>query len=1211
MVKFDLEKFFSGMNDVDKDLREMALFDLHQALKDPGLQLTESEVDRVVDHVLRCFTKNELDKEVRNNAIQVAPQLFLFCSERQQIRFSSFLCTSATFRGMEFGDRGSSEIVESSTFALGLCCESMAERAQVNIEAWQRLTPVAHSINATLLSKLGDGNGDIAKDGFYGAIIALIVPFARTFSSETREEMAKRALMDFSGTGSACRRAIACLSLLSPFLSENAFNDVRETALLGLQGKDPNLRLLPHLLLYEALVKNSPLRMMTDICTVINILLMEIRRRTNEYTSEDDDVCDTIMRVVNSMVCQYPNELSTSHGDIFSCCVTLMRFDPNYCGDPEEEEAGIEEEGNDTYEDYYMELEEVDTSWKLRMWAAKLLSSLIQISPFSDVLIQRLNKADIFSVSDRMEEVQLANLQLLNAIAQHPRFEEAHFIVLNLLNSLLRCVSGFNQKVSVMAIKTLQLFFHLYGENLMKKGDAICHVLSDLVAKETNETNLLNSEVITLSQYVMDAALTEPRNISIAMKLFDTVFYTICKSRFDKVSDRALRVMQTMTCVALSVDDSYTERCVSLLFSLLERKTTEMEVSRAATEAMGECLSRLFLTLSEDTLRHYLHRLVSLTETNVNALHVLGSALGRSTAIQIPPDLLVHISAYLAKCNYSHQYVVIGVLKDALKNGSELPKEALDVVIKFIQVNALRSKEAFLIRRVFELLTEVCNKYPSVIEQTLEMMLSSVWNALETLLASASSFYGQVVEDAASFLHTLCLQFPQQRFTLTEAVLKHILISTSPDLCSELLSGVIVDDGETIGKISSFFFDNPGLTCLCVGTVGRSQPLPEEWKNFLLENFAGASSESTRSLGMAAIGRAASNPKNTSLFMQIVERAVTETKDRSLYWRLIKEVMHIAASQEPSPFGDHLFRKHLMERLLEGALEDDVETTAAVLGSFVSFDVADLLDITCRYLNSDSEIIKATCISIQRYLISHCKGEEIQPQLASVIETSLQNLGRNSSVRIRLAALQLFSVVASSQPHLLFTPTMRDVVYPNVLAELVEDPSLVLTVNLGGYTHREDKGIEIRRLAFEIISILLRDTERQRRGKVLEFFLRLEELLQCLVHACGPQEKGEVDVDLNNQAKTLLVQLVNTRLKLPWSDSLITSLHGKLKAVLELKCEGKSLSAEKERVNIRYTLNCVMRLTECVPFAYIPQFQPLLLLAQKSSLLAESMKLVL
>ncbi|RNF14164.1 uncharacterized protein Tco025E_05930 [Trypanosoma conorhini] len=1210
MVVFDSAKFLSGMRDVDKDLREMALFDLQQALREPGGHLGESDVELVVDAVLRCFTKAEPEKEVRNNAIQVAPRLFLACGERQQIRLSSFLCTAATSRGTEFSDRGSLEILESAMLALGLCCEAMAEKAQLSVEVWQRLLPAVQRINTALLASLGDKSVKVCRDGIYGALNALIPPFARTFPCKVRDDMAKVALGDFSGTGFACRRAVACLSLLSPFLSEDAFNDVRKTALRGLQQAKPNARLLSHLQLYDALVKHSPLRMMTDVCAVTRALLKELRRRTDEYTSEDDDVCDTVMRVMNSMVCQYPTELALLHADVFECCTALLRFDPNYCADADDG-AEAEAEAEDAYADYYLDLEEVDMSWKLRMWAAKLLSSLIQVSPSAAVLVQRLRKADFAAVSDRVEEVQLANIHLVNAIAQQLCGCEATPILLEVVEPLLECVTGSCQKVRTTAIKSLQLLFELYGATLIQRGEAVSRVVADLVASDTHDTNPLHSEVIALSQYVMDAALLEPKEASVAIKLFDTVFHTIVKIRFYGVSERTLRVMGTMTRVALAADASCTRRCVKLCFFLLETKFTDVEASRAATAAMGQCLSSLLATLPEDAVRDSLRHLILLSETNWNAMQVLGYVLGSSSKICVSAELLDRVATSLTKCPRPQQHAIVGVVRDALRNGSELTSEALRLVMQMVESDAFACREVVLMEAVLEMLTEVCRTHPQTIDQMLDVMLALVWSALETALPSAASLPARIVANAAAFFHVICLELPQHRSALLEAVLKRILTSTSPEIHSELLGGLVLDDGTMLEKISSCCGQNEDVTCLCVGTAGRSRSLPDAWKARLVENFARAASEASRRLGMLSISRAAANPQNISLVTQVVGCAVTEEKDRSLYWSLLREMTRAAASHAASSFSERVFCKSIMERLLENVLEEDVETTAAVLGSFLTFALVDLVDITRRYLNSGSEFVTAACISTQRYVFTHCKGEEPNPELASAIEASLQHLRRTSALPVRLSALQLFAGVASSQPQLLLTPTMRDIVYPNLLAELVEDASLVLIINLGGYTHREDKGIEVRRLAFESIAILLRATERQRSGKVLEFLGHFEELLQSLVHACGPQEKGEADVGLNNQAKTLLVQLVKAYPSLPWSDSLLTSLHAKLKAVLETPCKGTASDAEKARVNMKYALSCVMRLTEFVPFAYLPQFQPLLLMAQNSSLLAESMRLVL
>ncbi|KEG15128.1 hypothetical protein DQ04_00181210 [Trypanosoma grayi] len=1202
MSKFDLAKFCSGMRDADRDLREMALFDLQQALRDPDFQFNEMDANTVTDLVLRCFSKDEPDKEVRNNAVQILPQFMLFCNQHQQSKMTLFLCSCATSEAAQLGEWGYSDIIDSSAFSLKLCCEIMADRARANVESWQQLLPVVQDINSVLVSKLRESSFNAVRDIIYDSVNALIDPFGRIYPCEIRDAMAEVAMLDFRGVSQLRRRAIHCLALLASLLSEDKFRILCTFAFGGLSDVSSSSRVLPHLQLCESLVRKTPLRVASDAAETASALLREIKRRTDQYNSEDDDVCDSLLRLMNCMVCQYSNELSPLHDAIFEQCVNLMNFDPNYCGDVEDENA---------YEDYYIEVEEIDMSWKLRKWSTKVLSSLMQNTPFFSRLIQGLKPEVFAAVRDRVEEVQLGCLQFMSVLTQHLQSGEAPLLVLGMLNVLLSCISASNLKVSVMAAKSLQLLFAHHGVTLTKEVARVQHVLTSLLFEKGKERISLKTEIIMVAQHVMGFALKDSLSISLAVELLQGVLNTIEVFRFDIVNDRILQAMKTMACIAQLAGAGYTERCMEVLFLLMDSKPSDAETSRAAVEAIGQCFPILYSALSESTVRKCLERVVSLAEINMNAAQVLCSMLDHCDALRVPYDLLDHLCKCVVNHGCSHQQSLICAVRDALKNGSELTAEALSRVIKFSQVDGLTSKEPLFIQGIFQMLNELCNKHHQVAERVVGEVLPAVWKALQAASLSSASVHARVVESAASLFRTLYLQLPQHRCALVEALLEHISSSTSPDIASDLLGEIAREENALIENVASAFAASEPMACLCVGTIGRYQPLSDAWKARIVSALTNSSSDTARRFGFLAMGRAASFPPNVSLLHTAVEHAVTDENDRYVYWRAIKEVTVVAAAQQSSSLSDHSFCKSIETRLIENVLEDDAETTAAVLGGFAPFNFNDLLGITESCLTGGSEGRTAACISTQRYLLAHCKHESCLVQLDNAISASLQYLKRTSGVQIRLAALQLFATVVSLRPQLLLTPIMRDAVYPGLLSELLEDSSLVLTINLGGYTHREDRGIEIRKLAFECMSILLRDNEQQYTGRAIGYYGRLEELLHCLVHASGPQQKGEVDASLNNQSKALLVQLVRVCPKLPWSESLITALCEKLKAALEAKNEGASSDAEKNRTGTRHTLNCIMRLSEHVPFTYIPQFQPLLLLAQQSPLLTESLRLVI
>lgn len=771
--------------------------------------------------------------------------------------------------------------------------------------------------------------------------------------------------------------------------------------------------------------------------------------------------------------------------------------------------------------------------------------------------------------------------------------------------------------MSLLAAKSLQLVFSLHGGNiLVRRCDHVCSLLTGLL-EDTNDKSLLKPEVITLMHDVMNVVLTDTAKTSLRSRLFDAVLNAVLISKSDKVWECGLRGMKTMAHVALCLGAPFAERCLSFPLQFITATSLDTEIFRAAINALGHCFPILYSLLSVKTVYSCFSRLVCLAETNVTALQSLCSMVVKvhDMTIQVPPDLLEQLCGCLTRRRCLHQHLVLWIVRDAVKNGSELTSGAQALLINYVQMDTLPKNGAVLTQATFEMLTEIGRGvYCAVLDKNFDETLSVLWKILKESLCLRGLVLTRLLETVTLFFHTLCTQLPSRRRVLLDAVLQHVATMTSSvavELYSGLLGGIVWgDNGGLLEEISSFFSQDESRACLCVGTVGCSRALSDAWKTRLVQNFESATSEMSRFSATLAISRASVNPQNVSLILQILERAITAPSERSIYWGLIKETALIAASRDCSSFADLSLCEDIEKRLLENALEDDVETTAAVLGAFAPFNPDGLLNVIFDGLKHDSESVRAACIHTQRYLLLHLKNSDRSARLTEVVVTSLQTLKRTAGVRIRFAALQLFVTVLSAAPQLLFAPIIRDAVYPNVLAEIIEDPSLILNVNLGNYTHRQDKGIEIRRLAFECISLLLCNTGRVGAEGVLLFLGHFEAVLQSLVYACGPQERGEVDGGLNNQAKILLVRLVRTRPTLPWSDTMIMALCEKLRASLTVKLEVCSPDVEKNKVSLRHALYCVTHLAQHPPFVHTPQFQELLVLAQQSPLLEESMRLV-
>ncbi|KAG8347064.1 putative TATA binding protein interacting (TIP20) [Trypanosoma vivax] len=1216
MAAIDVTAFCAGIGNVDRDLREMALFDLQRALQGPVVRLDGPNAKVIVDCLLRCFSTEEPHREVRNSAVQVVPHLLLVCSEKEQNRLSAFLCNCATSQRAQFGEKGYSEISDSAAFALKKCCELMSERARAHVEDWQRLAPLARNITGLLVSKLQESSVNISRDNMYDCISTLIYPFGRIYMCDVGIVITRIALSDISSKAQFRRRAIQCLSLASPLLDENAFDELRGAAFSAVRrGSGCGIEFLAYLQLCEAMVKHCHWRIVSVAPKALEALIAQMEKHITEVGAvagalddEEVGVCDAMARVINLLVSKFPTELSSIHMDVFRLCTHLVKFVQNAYGDASKDDESAESGdcGQDVFEDE-------DMTWKVREWAVRLFSTLVEVSPHSGEFIRRWECACLFALHDH-EEVQLVSFELLCKLLGRAGAYNEILPTLpfrDLLISLLKCLGGPKAKTAAGAAKVLRLLCASHGRMVSRECVRLQSVLEGVLTSHSGGVSPLYVEFLLLAFQVLETMLAE----GVEAHLMAPVLGSILGVMENPVTGSSIKVflsyMETVAGAARVIGVPYNECCLQLLLSLNERNTTDAELDCAINKAVEQCFFLLAPSLSVEYIRVYMYRLVRATQVYPSTIGLLGALTSRSTTSLLSAEQVEQLCDDIDKHDCLGQREILRIVQKSLAVGLALSTKTREKVLNFVLLNVLSGKDYQLLQVGLEALVEACRMYPDFSERVGETALHILWDVLHTAaLATSASFYGDVVRSAVPLVQVLCEQCSAGYVAdLLEAVLLHISSSPQPEADVNLLEGIARCDG-VLDKVAAFFKSETSLFFLCLGTVGQYQVLTEECRDKLVSQLTCTGSERDSYLSLLSVGRAGSNVSNESLVSLLMERATSEAQNRAVFWRGVREVAVFCPTRHAdSCFHNASFRQKIVQHVLEGLVDDNVDAAAALLSSLTLYSVEDVVAAVASHLEETSEeCATVTCIVAVRHALAIVSGGSLSPAFAAVVEKSLLLLKRTASVRVRLATLQLFSGLILSNSDLLFSSAIRDNVFPSVLAELLEDPTLLLTVDLGGYVHRNDRGFEVRKQAFDCIASLLCNSQCSRGVAALKYYGRHEELTRCLVHACGPQEKGETDLTLCNHARLLLVQLLRLVPRTLPQDSTFASLHVKLKAALEAKHDFSTADGAKKRTSLKHALYCVMRITELPPFSHSPLFQSLLFTALQSPLLPDSLR---
>jgi cullin-associated NEDD8-dissociated protein 1 len=201
------------------------------------------------------------------------------------------------------------------------------------------------------------------------------------------------------------KRAIVTLSQFVPHAEQPSFDDLLNgTILPGLRSDPSSSSTLEQqrtiIQLVTAIAKLSPGRLINSIDSIAPSILKACAK-------EDDELREYALQALEVIVLRCPSEVSPFLGQIVQTGTKLIKYDPNYAGDDDEDTEMDDLEDEDD-EDNVNYSDDEDTSYKIRRSATKLLAALIETRPemlsslykdVSPVLIQRFG--------DREEAVRL------------------------------------------------------------------------------------------------------------------------------------------------------------------------------------------------------------------------------------------------------------------------------------------------------------------------------------------------------------------------------------------------------------------------------------------------------------------------------------------------------------------------------------------------------------------------------------------------------------------------------------------------------------------------------------------------------------------------------------------------------------------------------------------------------------------------------------
>ncbi|KAG5475782.1 hypothetical protein CUR178_03495 [Leishmania enriettii] len=1228
MPLFSTGGFLRDIKHVDKDLRLMALFDLRRHLPSADENAITKDV---VDQVLRCLSPNERCEEVQNEAANVLPDMVVKCSQRDVVL--QYLLSSITKKRMP-NDSDDSDLQYLSGMAFKRCCTEFACEARRNVAFWQRQIDVARQLCAGCAAQLElDDLEDTPREILYTAVNALVPAYKEAISE--RDALIKRAVRDFQKTNSIRHSSLTLVESLLPLVKTATQESVIGESLKLLVTSTSSEQYVAYLQLLEVemrALRSPPARVVQQ---VIESACERLAHATEQY-DEREDSTETLLEVVCSLMQLNESGGAPSWRGTFAAVKDLFTFDP-YASGPEEDTYAAGGGYDNDYDEYYEYDNGVsDSTWKLRMSAVRVLQVLVAQHNDKELGIQSLNIAAT-TLQDRSRAVQLEAVKLVRAVARYSYAHDADCVALITCrcHEICKLLGGEDNKVTVPLVKALDDIFDTLADDAAFCESTVLLLLYQVRAHFSEVATCAaalegcRGILASVIRARGDGASLGSEAVSLAKEL---PALCLCGGKLSATAVCIAKVSDTLAQVyEVTRDVSVPAALGNNYGALLENRSFPTACRAAAAESLANwAAAHGFSTVEQPATS--LWRALDCDEVKLHVLRALSTMASSSvSSASFPASVLEKVAMLADSGSASVRAASVDVLLRCLRapNTPSLAAPFLQHLMTMLSPGHSLSLSSCDLAEVCLLAPLLAKLFQFRTEKSVpfyETYVAGLWEHIgrlaDTVLWSRS-LMNPALDSLTALVATVYEHESASRLAIEDDVRQFLVSNQSHISC--ICKTVRCVSTRSASALSAFLHTLSGQlseradVLLCVGEVGQVSRLDAHWSALVLDSVQSKEGELVRSCGELSLSLCMLNPGNTeTILMTCAERAVERgTAGRYYYVRSIKEAATLALSRHRTAFHEAAVDKHLLSLLLQSSASADlVELYGACAGILSVFlhDVEPGLIIADALFEREASLdTRVTCMVALRYFLSTLaeRSAGIEVYRPIVLRALLQ-LHRPTetkestapSLPLRCMALRLWTTVLQHCPHWLLCEETRSTIFPNLLKELREDAKLLGTFDLSGYTHRVDKGLECRKLAFESLSAVFR-AARQHNVDLVEYCQAESSVVDTLIVACSSYGSGDREPSINDTAKDLLVLFLESKPELVFTEPQLNSLVSKLSHDIKW---GASLT-DAQRTTLLHTIRCVMKLSSQPVFAYHMGFQEVAEVARKSPFLAQSLKL--
>jgi cullin-associated NEDD8-dissociated protein 1 len=1167
---FTFKSFFERMNDVDPDLRQMALFDLYQELGRDTFVLGTDE-EKVLQVVMACFTAKESNSEVHSNAVRLLEVLVPKMEGAKRDRLVLHLANNMHKAIPDAINDKLRTIRDNSSLSLKSIMGVVGEK-QVDCIV---------TLVKNLIEGLASADVRIRTEAF-----DVLAEASKRFGPHIKAHhsaLIAAAIKDLNAPGMLRKRAATCLATLCEFCSPELFDSVLTLTLTGLQN-DKGEALRRHIQLCTAVSRAAGTRFSQWIGKVTPCMFAELDRLSASQDDEResaaaDETRENILQAMENFVSRCPNDVTELMATLTAHCVLLLKWDPNYDDEMCDDEMFEDDEEDDEF------IDEDDSSWKVRKSAARCLHEMVRSRSdlaFTVIAPQLLQPAAPFIVSrfnERVENVRLGVLELFGSLldlckagtagaavtsgsyqfgsyrAVETRSEVAMLQPVHgaVLQSLIRAAAHKSPKVKLAVFVQLRQLFSLIGHELGAAVQpcvdiTIAHLQDPRLALPHLRPDVLHF-ACSLTSTTVALAKTDPTLIPHVERLLDVVL-ACTEDRYFRTVIAAVKVCNEFVAVLrMSANEGeLAKKLFGALFARLSTSDSDQDVRRASIEGTAKLLKYAEKTLSKlipaEIARVY-EQLLALLKNETTRI-ITARAVQTIQKCAIPAAVVQGFAGELATF--------------LRKTDRQVREEGLRTLAQFVPLHAgtisaatfkdivgeMTSETSTLLsdRELFltSLSLQLARTIAAIPEQAKNLAATVVPRVLTLLLSPLTQ--GHVVKEAADFFGAMAVSPAVDYAGLLKKVVDTVTAAANdnaPIANLAVITGVVVAHDKDAARLQKTVLDfcakasgaSVAASCMgvaVIGEVGRHADLSAlQGAAATLTAALSSQNDEVKMAAASALGRASSKNSGAKLFMDVFAGVqATASAASFFYLRAVKEAfVSVVADGGDAPQVLKANRAAIFAALLAHSSTSDesiAEVTAECLGRFAQIDHTVVADLAAA-VGGASQEQRGTILWAVRFTMSNQANANLDKAVGAHLGQFLAYLGQTDQVvRNRFCAVQLFMAAGVNRPQLLLNDTLRQVYLPALLKETRVDKALITTVDLGPFKHVVDKGLELRKQAFECLGSLVDGFHRA--NSVIAHGGDFDVIVQHT--AASLAAPVEADLDINSSARLTIVKLSKT-----------------------------------------------------------------------------------